>query len=142
MKLSIFIERYEIYEISNLNYTTMNYIILTYALYMPLTIVLTIWVAKTLFVNGRVFLVEIFHGHELLADSVNKLLVVGFYLINIGYAVYTLKVSSTIADAQVLIEQLSLKLGAIILILGVMHFFNLFIFFKLRKRAKEIAVRN
>lgn len=115
----------------------MNYIILTYALYMPLTIGLTIWVAKTLFTNGRVFLVDIFHGNEILADSVNRLLVVGFYLINIGYAVYTLQIFGEINTAQVVIEKLSLKIGAIILILGGMHFFNLFVFFKLRNRAKE-----
>ncbi|MEO7991823.1 MAG: hypothetical protein ABI663_19875 [Chryseolinea sp.] len=116
----------------------MNYTILSYALYMPLTIALTIWVANTLFTNGRVFLVDIFHGNELLADSVNKLLVVGFYLINMGYAVYTLQIFGEINSAQVVIEKLSLKLGAIILILGGMHFFNLFVFFKLRRRAKEI----
>lgn len=117
----------------------MNYTLLTYALYMPITLALTVWVAKTLFTNGRVFLVDIFHGNELLADSVNKLLVVGFYLINIGYAVYTLQILGEIASIQSVIERLSLKLGAIILILGAMHFFNLFVFFKLRKRAKEIA---
>lgn len=117
----------------------MNYTLLTYALYMPITLALTVWVAKTLFTNGRVFLVDIFHGNELLADSVNKLLVVGFYLINIGYAVYTLQILGEIASIQSVIERLSLKIGAIILILGAMHFFNLFVFFKLRKRAKEIA---
>ena len=117
----------------------MNYIILTYTIYMPLTIVLTVWVAKTLFTNGRVFLVDIFHGNEILADSVNKLLVVGFYLINIGYAVYTLQIFGEINSAQVVIEKLSIKIGAIILILGGMHFFNLFVFFKLRRRAKEIT---
>jgi len=117
----------------------MNYTLLTYALYMPITFALTVWVAKTLFTNGRVFLVDIFHGNELLADSVNKLLVVGFYLINIGYAVYTLQILGEIASIQSVIERLSLKIGAIILILGAMHFFNLFVFFKLRKRAKEIA---
>jgi len=116
----------------------MNYVILSYALYMLLTVVLTIWVARTLFTNGRVFLVDIFHGNELLADSVNKLLLVGFYLINIGYAVYTMRIFDAIANTQALIEVLSLKLGAIILILGGMHFFNLFVFFKLRKRAKEV----
>ena len=116
----------------------MNYIILTYAFYMPLTIGLTVWVAKTLFKNGRIFLVDIFHGNELLADSVNKLLVVGFYLINIGYAVFTLQIFGEINSAQAVIEKLSLKIGAIILILGAMHFFNLFVFFKLRRRAKEI----
>lgn len=117
----------------------MNYIIITYALYLPLTIGLTVWVANTLFTNGRIFLVDIFHGNELLADSVNKLLVVGFYLINIGYAVYTLQIMGEINSVQVVIEKLSLKIGAIILILGAMHFFNLFVFFKLRRRAKEVV---
>lgn len=117
----------------------MNYIILSYSIYMPLTIVLTVWVAKTLFTNGRVFLVDIFHGNEMLADSVNKLLVVGFYLINIGYAVFTLQIFGEITSVQVVIEKLSVKIGAIILILGGMHFFNLFVFFRLRKRAKEIV---
>ena len=115
----------------------MNYTILTYALYLPLTMVLTYWVAKTLFTNGRVFLVDIFHGNEELADSVNRLLIVGFYLINIGYAVYTLQIFEMINSAQIVIEVLSLKIGAIILILGGMHFFNLFVFFRLRSKAKE-----
>jgi hypothetical protein len=115
----------------------MNYILLTYALYLPITIALTIYVARTLFKNGRVFLVDIFHRNEVLADSVNRLLLVGFYLINVGYAVYTLKIFTEINSVQVVVEALSLKLGAIILILGGMHFFNLFVFFKLRKKASE-----
>jgi hypothetical protein len=114
----------------------MNHIILIYSLYFPITVALTVWVARTLFNNGRVFLVEIFQGNELLADSVNKLLLVGFYLINIGYAVYTMQVFDVITSVQAVIEKLSVKLGAIILILGGMHFFNLFVFFNLRKKAR------
>jgi hypothetical protein len=114
----------------------MNYIITTYLMYLVITISLTIWVARTLFKNGKVFLVDIFHGNKELADSVNNLLLVGFYLINIGYAVYTLQVSYNIINLQQLIESLSLKVGLIILILGAMHFFNLYIFFNLRKRAQ------
>lgn len=114
----------------------MNYNILTYAMYLPITVALTVWVARTLHKNGRVFLVDIFHSNHELADSVNKLLLVGFYLINIGYAVYTLQIFGDILTVQAVIERLSLKLGAIILILGGMHFFNLFVFFKLRSRAK------
>jgi hypothetical protein len=114
----------------------MNYIITTYLMYLVITIALTIWVARTLFKNGKVFLVDIFHGNKDLADSVNNLLLVGFYLINIGYAVYTLQVSYNIINLQQLIESLSLKVGLIILILGAMHFFNLYIFFNLRKRAQ------
>lgn len=115
----------------------MNYVITTYALYLPIALALTIWVARTLFTNGRVFLLEIFGHDEQLADSVNRLLLVGFYLINIGYAVYTLQIRQEILDLQMLIERLSLKVGAIILILGGMHFFNLFVFFKIRRKAQE-----
>jgi len=113
----------------------MNYTIITYSFYLPISILLTIWVARTLFKNGRIFLVEIFHQDMTLADSVNKLLLVGFYLINIGYAVFTLKVFGTLTGPQDVIETLSEKIGWIILVLGGMHFFNLFILFNLRKRA-------
>ena len=115
----------------------MNYIIITYCFYLVITIALTVWVARTLFKNGKVFLIDIFHGNKELADSVNNLLLVGFYLINIGYAVYTLQVTSRISNFQEVIERLSVKVGLIILILGAMHFFNLYIFFTLRKRAAQ-----
>jgi hypothetical protein len=117
----------------------MNYIIITYSFYLIITIALTIWVARTLFKNGKVFLIDIFHGNRELADSVNNLLLVGFYLINIGYAVYTLQVTGSIVNTQEVIEKLSLKIGLIILILGAMHFFNLYIFFTLRKKATQEA---
>jgi hypothetical protein len=115
----------------------MNYFILTYTVYLAISIALTIWVAKVLFKNGRIFLVDIFHGNVLLADSVNKLLVVGFYLINFGYMSLALKEGGNISNAQVVVEVLSFKLGWIILILGGMHFLNLTIFFKLRTRAQK-----
>lgn len=119
----------------------MNYIILAYIIYLMVTVILTIWVARTLFTNGRVFLIDIFHQDQILADSVNKLLLVGFYLINVGYAVYTLKVLETITNTQQMIEALSIKIGLIILILGAMHFFNLYILFSLRKKAIANPVR-
>ncbi|WP_205685567.1 hypothetical protein [Flavipsychrobacter stenotrophus] len=113
----------------------MNYILILYTAYLIVTIILTVWVAHTLFKNGQVFLIDIFHGNKELAEAVNNLLWVGFYLVNIGYAVYTLKTYDVVGDARQLVEVLSLKLGAIILILGGMHFMNMFIFFRLRKRA-------
>ena len=115
----------------------MNNFILTYAVYLTISIALTIWVARVLFKNGRIFLVDIFHGNTELADSVNKLLVVGFYLINIGYMSLALKEAGFIPNIQVVVEVLSFKLGWIILILGGMHFLNLAIFFKLRNRAQQ-----
>lgn len=106
----------------------MNYVILTYALYLSVSIAVTIWVARVLFNNGRIFLVDIFHGNTELADSVNKLLVVGFYLINIGYMVVVLKEYGTIVNTREVIDILSYKVGRIILILGAVHFINLAIF--------------
>ncbi|MEO3406586.1 hypothetical protein AAFN85_21910 [Mucilaginibacter sp. CAU 1740] len=82
-------------------------------------------------------MVDIFHGNQELADSVNKLLVVGFYLVNIGYMSLALKEYGNIANMQTVVEVLSYKVGWIILILGGMHFLNLIIFFKLRNRAKR-----
>ena len=113
----------------------MNYVVGTYALYLLISIGLTIWVAGTLHQNGRLFLVDAFHGNEPLADSINHLLLVGFYLINIGYVSLALKYGDKAASVQELLEVLSTKVGAVLLILGAMHFFNLYVFSKMRKRA-------
>ena len=107
----------------------------TYLIYLAVSIALTIWVARTLHKNGRVFLVDVFHGNEALADSVNHLLVVGFYLINFGYVSLALKLGYTIETAEQSIEALSVKVGMVLLVLGGMHLFNLFIFSRMRRRA-------
>jgi hypothetical protein len=114
----------------------MNLYIFTYALYLIISGSITVYVANVLFKNGRIFLVDIFHGNEDLADSVNKLLVVGFYLINIGYISLALKETYLIQSYQIVFERLSHKIGVIVLILGAMHFSNLFLFFHLRKKTK------
>src|SRR5947209_3611662 len=113
----------------------MNYVVVTYACYLGISVALTVWVARTLHKNGRLFLVDAFHGNEALADSINHLLVVGFYLMNIGYVSLALKYGDKAADLQQLLEALSTKIGALLLILGGMHFFNLYVFSKMRKRA-------
>jgi hypothetical protein len=113
----------------------MNETVLTYGLYLALAITLTIWVARTLHKSGRIFLVECFHGNEELADSVNHLLVVGFYLINIGFVSLYLKTTEDVLGARGVFEALSGKMGIVLLVLGAMHFFNLIVFTKMRKRA-------
>lgn len=112
--------------------------ITTYLLYLAISIALTVWVGRTLFKNGRVFLVDVFHGNESLADSVNHLLVVGFYLINFGYVSLALKLGYDVATAREGIEALSVKVGMVLLVLGAMHFFNLFIFSRMRRRASLV----
>ena len=113
----------------------MNIEIVTYLLYLGITIALTIWVAHTLHKNGRIFLVDVFHGNEPLADSVNHLLVVGFYLINLGFVSLALKLGYDVSTPQQGIEALSVKVGTVMLVLGGMHFFNLLIFSRMRRRA-------
>jgi len=129
----------------------MNYTVLAYSIYLPVAVALTVWVARTLYVNGKVFLVDIFHGQLELAVAVNKLLQVGFYLISLGYAIINLEINpetvydetmlrnvqKTLDSTQGTIEVLSYKLGAFILILGLMLFFNLFILLLLRGSAKS-----
>lgn len=114
----------------------MTFTVWTYAVYLVISFSLTIWVARTLHQNGRIFLVESFHGNEALADSVNHLLVVGFYLINFGYVVLALKYGDKPQNLQESFETLSTKIGLVLLILGVMHFFNVFNFSKMRRKAQ------
>src|SRR5882762_8271584 len=112
----------------------------TYLAYLGISVALTIWVARTLHKNGRIFLVDSFLGNEGLADSVNHLLVVGFYLVNIGFVTLALKYGDKAVDAQTGLEILSSKVGLVLVVLGIMHFFNLFVFSKMRRRAHKPAV--
>lgn len=111
----------------------------TYLAYIVLSIGLTVWVARTLFRNGRLFLVDVFGGNEELATSVNHLLVVGFYLVNLGYVTLALKLAVRVDDATESIEALSHKVGLVLVVLGGMHFFNLYIFSRLRR---SVSLRN
>ena len=118
----------------------MNVTVAAYSVYLAVTVALTIWVARTLHKNGRVFLVDAFHGNEPLADSVNHLLVVGFYLVNIGFVSLALKFGVRPDELSQAIEMLSAKIGWVMLILGAMHFFNLAVFAKLRTRGLQPPV--
>lgn len=111
----------------------------TYAVYVVLSVLLTIWVAHTLHKSGRVFLVDAFAGNETLADSINHLLVVGFYLVNLGFVALALKLGHRLADTTDAVESLSRKLGFVLVVLGGMHFFNLFLFSRMRKASLRRA---
>jgi len=109
-------------------------VVVCYASYLIISIILTVWVAKTLYRSGRIFLLDAFRGNADLADSVNHLLIVGFYLINVGYIALALKTTSALATFRQAIELESTKIGVVLLILGGMHFFNILVLAKMRKR--------
>ena len=113
----------------------MNATVWTYLTYLAISVTLTVWVARTLHKNGRIFLVDAFQGNEPLADSINHLLVVGFYLVNVGFVSLALKYGDKPENLQGLLEVLSTKVGVVMLVLGAMHFFNLAVFSKMRRRA-------
>jgi hypothetical protein len=110
-------------------------VVWSYLFYLALSTAITIGVARTLYKNGRVFLVDTFHGNSGLADSVNHLLVVGFYLINLGYVAVRLDQGVEPTTLLRAIVYLSNNVGPVLIVLGLMHLFNLYVFSRLRKRA-------
>jgi uncharacterized integral membrane protein len=112
-------------------------VLMTYAVYALISLSLTIWVATTLHKNGRLFLIDAFHGNAEMADAVNHLLQVGFYLVNVGFVALFLRFGDTPTDAVTSVEYISTKIGIVLLALGGMHFFNMFNFAKMRTRAKR-----
>ena len=115
-------------------------IIIGYLIYLPIVIVLTIYVSKMLFKNGKLFMIDIFKGKEEIALATNKLFEIGFYLINIGWAMLILKITYYNINGmsyQTLIEILSKKIGGYSIYLGVMLFINLFFFFRGRRISKQ-----
>lgn len=104
----------------------------TYVIYVAVSLGITFWVGRTLNRNGRVFLVENFSGREALADSINHLLLVGFYLINIGFISLALRFGDRPTDVVGAVELLSTKIGMAVVVLGALHFFNMFALVRFR----------
>lgn len=111
-------------------------VVTCYLTYLTLSAVLTVWVARTLHRSGRVFLLDAFAGNAPLADSVNQLLVVAFYLVNAGYIALALKTDQPLLTAREMIEIESVKLGLVLLLLGGMHLFNMFILMRVRRHSQ------
>ncbi|MGW0560279.1 hypothetical protein ACWDZ4_06525 [Streptomyces sp. NPDC003016] len=113
----------------------MDLTVVAYIAYLLISVALTIWVARTLSRNGRIFIASVLHGDEKLADAVNHLLVVGFYLVNLGFVALYLKAADGVENARGLFEALSVKLGVVLLVLGVMHLGNVWVLNKIRRRS-------
>ena len=120
---------------------TNSLIVQAYIIYLPIAIGLTYYVARHLFKNGKEFMLDIFKGKKEIALATNKLFEMGFYLLNLGFALKILKISygATVESVQDVIEILSSKVGGFSIYLGVMLFINLFLFFRGRKKSRENA---
>lgn len=112
-------------------------ILIGYSIYLPIALYLTYYVSKTLFKNGKIFMLDIFKGREDIAEATNRLFETGFYLLNIGFALMILQMNISENSYQELIEKLSYKIGGFSIYLGIMLFFNLYFFFRGKRKAKE-----
>lgn len=119
----------------------MTWTVATYVAYLLTAVPITIWVASTLTRNGRVFLADVFGREEGLADAVNTLLAVGFYLINLGFVMLYLRAGGEVVDLTGLMETLSVKIGVVMLVLGVIHFVNVMVFSSMRRKGRAEAER-
>jgi hypothetical protein len=118
----------------------MNSTVTTYVVYLLLSIGLTVWVARTLSRSGKVFLADVFHGNDTLADAVNHLLVVGFYLMNLGFvALWMRGGDNDVRGTTGVFQALSYKVGTVLLVLGVMHLVNVYVLNRFRRGS---ALRN
>lgn len=109
---------------------------IAYYIYLPIAIVLTFYVATTLFRNSKVYMRDIFNNREEIAISTNSLFKIGFYLLNLGFALYILPINEILTNNQRVIEALSFKIGGFSIYLGIMLFLNMYLFFRGKKISK------
>ena len=114
---------------------TGGFLVPVYVVYAVISVALTVWLARTLSKNGAVFLKDVFEDKPDLADAVNRLLVVGFYLVNLGYAALIMRAEPA-ANMVGAIETLAFKLGLLLMSLAGMHFLNMYVFHRIRRRAR------
>ncbi len=112
---------------------TTSLLLLIYAVYGTVAVGLVIWLARTLSMNGALFLEDVFEDRPGMAEAVNRLLVIGFYMLNLGYALLLLPGDRPV-DAVAASELLITKLGVLLLSLGAIHFVNMYVFWKIRRR--------
>ena len=100
---------------------------LNYLVYLTLSILITVYVSGTLSKNGLPFLIAGFKDNDQLAVSTNHLLVVGFYVVNLGFVLLRMRTGVRIDTFEQLIVYQSSGLGVVLFVLGLAHFFNMYV---------------
>ena len=112
----------------------MNYNIFSYFIYGCIMIYIIYWVGKLFHHNGRIFILRLFHQNESLADTTNNILLLAYYLFNIGYAILQFSFWEHVTGFESMIASIAMKTGLLILILAVTHYFNMVLIYFLSKR--------
>lgn len=111
----------------------MNYNVSAYIIYLSLMVFLIVYVGRYFYTNGRIFIISLFNDNVQLADQVNKLLLIAYYLFNIGYAFLKLSDWEKISSMEALLGSLTTNMATLILILAVTHYFNMLVIYLLSK---------
>ncbi len=104
-----------------------------FIIYITLSVFITVYVSRTLSKNGLTFLIAGFRGNRELAVSTNHLLVVGFYLVNLGFVLLRMKTNVSINNVEQLIVYQASGIGLVLLVLGLAHFFNMFVIHRISR---------
>lgn len=113
--------------------------ILTYSAFLLISLGLTVFTGRALSGSGRAFLLEVFGGNENLATAVDRLLVVGFYLLNLGFVLLAMRNPAEVTSARQAMGLLTVKLAEVLLVLGLLHLVNLMIFARLQRRPGSLT---
>ncbi|RRS01912.1 hypothetical protein [Glycomyces terrestris] len=119
----------------------MDMTVVAYTAYLLVAVPLTVWVARTLGANGFHFIKDVFDGDEQLARAVNRLLQVGFYLLNFGFVALWLRTGEEIGTAREVFETVAVKIGAVLLVLGILHVLNVVVLNGFRRRGRVVDAR-
>ncbi len=120
----------------------MNYNILSYCIYGCITIYIIVWVGKLFHANGRIFILTLFHQNESMTDTTNNLLLMAYYLFNIGYAIIQFSLWQKVTGIDALISSVASKTGILILILALTHYFNIALIYFLSEKNLFITSKN
>lgn len=107
---------------------------IAYLIYLTLTYLITVKVGWMFYRNGRVFILGLLQGNAALTDAINNILLVGYYLVNIGYATVMISTWQPIHDGLAMLTVIITMTGQILLSLGVMHCFNMLVIYFIGKR--------
>jgi hypothetical protein len=110
--------------------------VVVYALYVLLALSLVTWLAIVLRRDGRVFLDDVFRSQTQLAASVSQLLVTGYLVFTMGYALLLLRIDSAASTVGAL-RSAARQFGFLLLSLGAMHSLNMMILLAVRRRSAE-----
>lgn len=119
----------------------MSFNVIGYSIYIGVIIYITVFIGKKFYDSGSVFLHEILIDHRI-CEAVNNILLVAYYLLNIGNAIIMIRTWPQIESAGQLIEVSSINIGQIILLLAGIHYVNIALLLMGRKRINKLSIKS